>query len=267
MPHDWARRGAEGAGRRGAELRARRAPRERAVRPLRRHAQPGVRRHRGRDAGVRRGGAATARQIVLYQGKVATTFFYSSSGGQTAAIQDVWDSPPVPYLVSVPDPYDTISPYHDWGPVAFTAATVAKKLKLAGPILDLQPAVDGSERVSSVARRDAGGLAQSVGGSDAAHRARAALHLVLRSGRSRCPARGERPLRERGDADRPRARRDGAGARVEGRRRSVAAGAGARSGGGWRVLRSPSSRTRSPSTASPPARRSAPPCASRSPRS
>jgi SpoIID/LytB domain protein len=72
---------------------------------------------------------ATKGQIVLFDGKVAWTFFSSSSGGKTASIQDVWpDSDPLPYLVSVDDPYDTISPYHDWGPVAFTAAELKAKL-------------------------------------------------------------------------------------------------------------------------------------------
>ena len=41
-------------------------------------------------------------------------------------IVDVWDdAKPVPYLVSVPDPYDSISPHHTWGPVVFAAAKVA----------------------------------------------------------------------------------------------------------------------------------------------
>src|SRR5437764_248836 len=53
----------------------------------------------------------TANQIVLYDGEPANTFFSSSSGGKTANVQDVWSSPPVPYLVSVPDPYDTLSPH------------------------------------------------------------------------------------------------------------------------------------------------------------
>jgi stage II sporulation protein D len=94
---------------------------------------------------------ATAGQVVLYQGKVATTYFYSSSGGRTAAIQDAWPaSKPVPYLVSVADPYDTISPHHDWGPYRFTAATLAKKLKVPGKLVDLQVAVNGSGRTTSV---------------------------------------------------------------------------------------------------------------------
>ena len=74
---------------------------------------------------------ATAGETLTYAGKVATAFFYSTSGGRTAAAADVFGKP-VPYLVSVPDPYDTASPYHQWGPVAIPAATVAKALAAPG---------------------------------------------------------------------------------------------------------------------------------------
>jgi len=47
---------------------------------------------------------------------VARTFFFSTSGGRTSAIQDAWPkAKPEPYLVSVNDPYDNVSPYHDLG--------------------------------------------------------------------------------------------------------------------------------------------------------
>ena len=39
----------------------------------------------------------------------------------------------------MPDPYDALSPYHDWGPVAIDAAAAAKALHLAGPLIDLTP--------------------------------------------------------------------------------------------------------------------------------
>src|SRR5207245_11685370 len=84
--------------------------------------------------------AGTKRQVLLYDGKVATTYFCSSSGGRTAAITDVFTSAkPTPYLVSVPDPYDTASPYHTWGPVAVGAGIAGKKLSVPG-LVDLQPA-------------------------------------------------------------------------------------------------------------------------------
>ena len=77
--------------------------------------------------------AGTKRQVLLYDGKVAQTFFFSSSGGRTAAITDVFaDAKPTPYLVSVPDPYDTFSPYHTWGPVAVPGATASKTLAIPG---------------------------------------------------------------------------------------------------------------------------------------
>jgi len=83
--------------------------------------------------------AGTKRQVLLFGGKVATTYFFSSSGGRTAAITDVFQSAkPTPYLVSVPDPYDTASPWHTWGPVTITAATAAKLLQAPG-LTDLRP--------------------------------------------------------------------------------------------------------------------------------
>ena len=76
---------------------------------------------------------ATRGQVLLHEGKIAQTFFYASSGGRTADVTDIWlGSKPVPYLVSVPDPYDTLSPYHDWGPVAITAAAAGRALGLPG---------------------------------------------------------------------------------------------------------------------------------------
>ncbi len=86
----------------------------------------------------------TAHQIVLSDGKVATTYFFSSSGGQTASASDELNTS-IPYLVSVPDPYDTLSPHHDWGPVLFSAAQVAKAIKLPGSLLDLVPTIDPSD--------------------------------------------------------------------------------------------------------------------------
>ncbi|MHB8642482.1 MAG: SpoIID/LytB domain-containing protein [Gaiellaceae bacterium] len=92
----------------------------------------------------------TTGQVVMYQGAVATTYFSSTSGGRTASIEDVWNTVPVPYLVSVDDPYDSISPYHDWGPLSFTAAKVKTALKVPGRVLDLQTTLNASGRVAGV---------------------------------------------------------------------------------------------------------------------
>jgi stage II sporulation protein D len=60
----------------------------------------------------------TKRQVLLSGGSVASTFFFSSSGGRTASVADEWGSNQAsyPYLVSVDDPHDVISPHHNWGP-------------------------------------------------------------------------------------------------------------------------------------------------------
>lgn len=92
---------------------------------------------------------ATAGQVVLYNGQVATTFFYSTSGGRTASSADVWGSF-TPYLVSVPDPYDTISPYHTWGPYTFDGAKLAKTFKVPGAITDVRSTVNSSGRVQKL---------------------------------------------------------------------------------------------------------------------
>jgi stage II sporulation protein D len=89
---------------------------------------------------------ATAGQVVLYEGEVAKTFFFSTSGGRTASAEDVFGEP-VPYLVSVADPYDSISPHHDWGPLVFTGAKLAKVLKMKGRVVDLQPELNSSGRI------------------------------------------------------------------------------------------------------------------------
>ena len=94
--------------------------------------------------------AATQGQIVMYAGKVADTYFFSTSGGETESISDAWGVPGIPYLVAVPDPFDTLSPYHDWGPVPVSAKTFAKDLKVKGSIYDLQTTLNGSGRVGQV---------------------------------------------------------------------------------------------------------------------
>ena len=93
--------------------------------------------------------SATKRQVLFYKGTVATTFFSSTSGGKTESSQ-AWTGTALPYLVSVPDPYDDISPYHDWGPVPVTSATIAKALKLTGGITDATTTPDGNGRVAQL---------------------------------------------------------------------------------------------------------------------
>lgn len=92
----------------------------------------------------------TAGQVLLYGGKVAQTFFFSTSGGRTASAADTWSGEPVPYLVSVEDPYDTASPHHTWGPLGFPAAMLARKLGVKGRVLDVRSEVNPSRRVNAL---------------------------------------------------------------------------------------------------------------------
>ena len=81
----------------------------------------------------------TKGQVLLYDGKVATTFFSSSSGGRTTAITDlVPGAKPVSYLVAEADPYDRASPWHNWGPVVFTGGQMSKAFGVPG-ITDVTP--------------------------------------------------------------------------------------------------------------------------------
>lgn len=69
----------------------------------------------------------TRGQIVKYNGKIAQTFFYSSSGGKTANVKYVWGSD-FPYLVSVDDPYEDEKESHRNWQVKFTADEIEQKL-------------------------------------------------------------------------------------------------------------------------------------------
>ena len=72
----------------------------------------------GRDTESVRTNRATKRTSgeVVRQGKqVATTYFFSTSGGRTESVQyGFLGAAPVSYLKSVRDPYDGASPYHTW---------------------------------------------------------------------------------------------------------------------------------------------------------
>ena len=73
--------------------------------------------------------AATRGQIVTYNGSPATTFFFSSSGGYTEDIENVWlGSTPEPWLRGVSDPYDgaASNPYHRWTHQLTIAAAAAR---------------------------------------------------------------------------------------------------------------------------------------------
>ncbi len=76
--------------------------------------------------------------VPKYKGTPIVAYFFSTSGGHTENIENVWTSAaPVPYLKGVPDPYDTTSPYHIWpdNPIRRTPAQIAAAMGFAkGPL-------------------------------------------------------------------------------------------------------------------------------------
>jgi stage II sporulation protein D len=83
---------------------------------------------------------ATRGLAVRYGVEIAQTFFHSTSGGRTAANEEGFGGGlPVPYLRSVDDPYDTLSPVHTWT-VRLTDREAEKMVKdhLIGKLDDLQ---------------------------------------------------------------------------------------------------------------------------------
>lgn len=71
---------------------------------------------------------STAEQVVTYAGKLIPTYFFSTSGGRTENVENAFlGAAPAPYLVSVKDPYDTVSPNHTWS-VRLTLPQAGAKL-------------------------------------------------------------------------------------------------------------------------------------------
>lgn len=94
---------------------------------------------------------ATAGEVLFHGRNVASTFFFASSGGRTADVTEIWPtSQPVPYLVPVDDPHDTLSPYHRWGPVEVDGAAIGKALKLGASVERLSVSRGPSGRVREV---------------------------------------------------------------------------------------------------------------------
>ncbi len=80
--------------------------------------------------------AATAGQVVTYNGAPVVTYFFSSSGGHTENIEDAWPgASAAPWLRGVDDPYDGAGgdPYHRW----------TRQLKLAAAAKQLGRLVKG----------------------------------------------------------------------------------------------------------------------------
>lgn len=92
---------------------------------------------------------STAGRVVTYGGQIASTYYFSTSGGRTASALDVFGFS-APYLVSRPDPWDKASPYHNWGPVLIGARTVQAKLSASSRVLDASSVTTPSGRLRSL---------------------------------------------------------------------------------------------------------------------
>jgi stage II sporulation protein D len=86
----------------------------------------------GRDSETRATNRAvkrTKRKVVKYNGKVAATYYFSTSGGETENSEFGFSGgSSVPYLKSVNDPYDDISPVHKWK-VTYSNSAMESRLK------------------------------------------------------------------------------------------------------------------------------------------
>ena len=72
---------------------------------------------------------STRGQVVTYGGKAVVSYFFSTSGGYTEDVENVFaGAAPQPWLRGVEDPYDNSSPYHRWGPYSYSERVFAGKL-------------------------------------------------------------------------------------------------------------------------------------------
>ncbi|NLY44312.1 MAG: SpoIID/LytB domain-containing protein [Clostridiaceae bacterium] len=60
----------------------------------------------GENANSTKAVQETKGKILTYDGKPALTYFFSTSGGHTEDIRNVWGGPEIPYLRGVKDPYE-----------------------------------------------------------------------------------------------------------------------------------------------------------------
>ena len=114
--------------------------------------------------------AATAGQIVTYQGSPAITYFYSSSGGMTENVQNAWPgSEPQPWLQGVPDPYDAGSQFNWTLSMSFAAASARLRSLVKGGFRGIEVLTRGvSPRILTAAILGSAGSTQITGAELAA---------------------------------------------------------------------------------------------------
>jgi len=93
---------------------------------------------------------ATAGEVLVWRDRIIPAFYFSTSGGRTSAVHDAWPrARQVPYLVSVSDPYDYISPHHAWPTITLSAAQVGSVLHMRR-VTDMQVVENSSGRAQAV---------------------------------------------------------------------------------------------------------------------
>lgn len=120
------------------------------------------------DPRATRAVAATAGKVVTYAGQIITTFFFSTSGGRTENVENVFHGPARPYLASVDDrAYDRLSPHHRWrDPKTFTDAQLARLLGTRRPVLRFVVVARGkSPRVRTIRVVTRSGAVKEMTGS------------------------------------------------------------------------------------------------------
>jgi len=96
----------------------------------------------------------TKGNILMYEDSLAQTLYYSSSGGHTADVKNVWGND-IPYLRGVEDPYEDpeTTPRHTWS-AKLSNAEIKEALEKAeifiGDITDLKTETDTTGRVYSL---------------------------------------------------------------------------------------------------------------------
>jgi stage II sporulation protein D len=108
---------------------------------------------------------ATAGQIVTYAGQPAITYFFASSGGHTEDVQNAFGGAAEPWLVGVPDPYETKA--SGWTlSMSFASASARLRGLLKGSFRGIEVLERGtSPRIISAAVLGSGGDTQ-VSGSE-----------------------------------------------------------------------------------------------------
>ena len=151
---------------------------------------------RRRRASTNQAVAATRGQIVTYEGEPVVTYFFSTSGGRTENVENTFlGTEPKPWLKSVEDPYDGVSPQHRWGPIKLTLGAGRREAERArqGPLQGHQVLRRG--RSPRIVAADVVGTGGRTRGRGATLRARlgllrhlGALHLDRHAQEAAAPA-------------------------------------------------------------------------------